>query len=193
MSRIASPPSFSSLLHDTTHLIYIIHHPSLRRQQPRHQRVPARLHEIVELSLAIGLRYGNVGLLLEGGFEDLVEHIAIEFLVGVGGDILAVGDELDEIVLGEVIFELFIHILEDLLLIESIFFGLVEDEGVEEVYQLDRTASAVLVLESTQQLPRLLQTQSSLLLLLHHIIFNISSSVIPQLGYDEGRRMLRGS
>lgn len=119
-----------------------------------------------------------MGLLLEGGFEDLVEHIAIEFLVGVGGDILAVGDELDEIVLGEVIFELFIHILEDLLLIESIFFGLVEDEGVEEVYQLDRTASAVLVLESTQQLPRLLQTQSSLLLLLHHIIFNISSSVI---------------
>ena len=119
-----------------------------------------------------------MGLLLEGGFEDLVEHIAIEFLVGVGGDILAVGDELDEIVLGEVIFELFIHILEDLLLIESIFFGLVEDEGVEEVYQLDRTASAVLVLESTQQLPRLLQTQPSLLLLLHHIIFNISSSVI---------------
>lgn len=119
-----------------------------------------------------------MGLLLEGGFEDLVEHIAIEFLVGVGGDILAVGDELDEIVLGEVIFELFIHILEDLLLVESIFFGLVEDEGVEEVYQLDRTASAVLVLESTQQLPRLLQTQSSLLLLLHHIIFNISSSVI---------------
>ena len=134
-----------------------------------------------------------MGLLLEGGFEDLVEHIAIEFLVGVGGDILAVGDELDEIVLGEVIFELFIHVLEDLLLIESIFFGLVEDEGVEEVYQLDRTASAVLVLESTQQLPRLLQTQSSLLLLLHHIIFNISSSVIPHLRYDKKRHMLRGS
>lgn len=134
-----------------------------------------------------------MGLLLEGGFEDLVEHIAIEFLVGVGGDILAVGDELDEIVLGEVIFELFIHVLEDLLLIESIFFGLVEDEGVEEVYQLDRTASAVLVLESTQQLPRLLQAQPSLLLLLHHIIFNISSSVIPHLRYDEGRHMLRGS
>lgn len=91
-----------------------------------------------------------MGLFLEGAVEDLVEHFAILFLVGAGGDILAVRDKLDEIVFIEVIFKLFIHILEDLLLIESIFFGLVEDKSAEEVDQLNCTVSAILVLESTQ-------------------------------------------
>lgn len=109
-------------------------------------------------------------------------------MVSFGGDIPAVGDKLDQIVLCEVVLELFIHILEDLLLVEHIFFALVEDEGVEEVDQFYRAVSAVFILEGTQQLARLLQSQPSLLflLLLHHIIFNIPSSSIPRSDISKG-------
>ena len=80
------------------------------------------------------------------------------------------------------VFELFIHILKDLLLVEPIFFALVEDEGVQKVYQFYCTVSAILVLEGAQQLAGLFQRQPSILFLLHHIIYNISSPLIHLLG-----------
>lgn len=83
------------------------------------------------------------------------------------------------------VLELLLHILVDLLLVEGILFALVEDEGVQEIDQLYRAVSAVLALEGTQQLARLLLSQPSLLLLLHHIIFNIPSS-LSSLRYHQG-------